>query len=301
MPLSNLPTDLLRTFITVTDLGGYTRAGEALNRTQPAVSLQMKRLEDLVGEKLLVHDGRTVNLTSAGTLLAGFARQILQLNDEAMARFRPQDLNGRLRVGLPTDYAVAYLQNAVTGFVRVNPAVDIEMHCDVSRRLLDDLHADRLDLAVALIDSADARYLVRAWEEQPIWTCASRADFDQAAPVPLVTHPEGCEYRNRMVEALDRTGRSWRIAYSGPGIAGLQDAVVAGLGVSALTRKTLLDGMRTLTAEQGFPPMEKIGIGLFYKHPRQSQAGLKLVDHLISDLDEAADGDFMPASHPAAG
>lgn len=298
---SNLPTDLLRTFITVTDLGGYTRAGEALNRTQPAVSLQMKRLEDLVGEKLLVHDGRTVNLTSAGTLLAGFARQILQLNDEAMARFRPVELAGRLRIGLPTDYAVAYLQNTVTDFVRDNSAVDMEMHCDVSRRLLDDLHADRLDLAVALIDSADARYLVRAWEEQPIWTCAVGADVYATTPVPLVTHPEGCEYRNRMVEALNRACRSWRIAYSGPGIAGLQDAVVSGLGVSALTRKTLLDGMRTLTEEQGFPPMEKIRIGLFYKHPRQSQAGLKLVEHLISGLDEAADGDFMPSVHPAAG
>lgn len=293
----NLPTDLLRTFITVTDLGGYTKAGEVLNRTQPAISLQMKRLEDLLGEKLLVHDGRTVNLTSGGKVLAVFARQILRLNDEAISRFRRTSVDGPLRIGLPTDYAVSFLQNAVTGFVHGNQAVDLEIHCDVSRNLLEDLHADRLDVAVALITGTDDHYLVRAWEEQPIWACAKDSDIHKAQPLPLVSHPDGCEYRNRIVEALNRAGRSWRIAYSSPGITGLQNAVCDGLGVSALTRKTLLEGLRVLTEKDGLPPLAKIRIGLFYKHPRQSSAGLKLVEHMIAGLDEATDGDFMPSQY----
>ncbi len=297
---ANLPTDLLRTFITVADLGGYTRAGEALNRTQPAISLQMKRLEEQLGEKLLVHDGRTVKLTSNGKVLAGFARQILRLNDEAVTRFRRTSVGGPLRIGLPTDYAVSFLQDAVTAFAHDNEAVDVEIHCDVSRKLLDDLHADRLDVAVALIDEANDHYLVRAWQEQPIWACGVNAQVHKANPLPLVTHPEGCEYRNRIVEALNRAGRQWRIAYSSPGITGMQNAVIAGLGVSALTRKTLLDGARILGEADGFPPLEKIRIGLFYKHPRQSSAGLKLVEHLVASLDEAADGDFMPSAHPTA-
>ena len=299
MTAANLPTDLLRTFITVTDLGGYTRAGEALNRTQPAISLQMKRLEELLGEKLLVHDGRGVALTSGGKVLAGFARQILRLNDEAVARFRRTDIDGPLRIGLPTDYAVSFLQSAVTDFVDGNGAVDLEIHCDVSRNLLDDLHSDRLDVAVALIDEANAHYLVRAWEEQPIWVGSTDKKAHKSRALPLVTHPEGCEYRNRIVETLNRCGREWRIAYSSPGITGLQNAVLAGLGVSALTRKTLLDGMRVLTESDGLPQLEKIRIGLFYKHPRQSSAGLSLVEHLIASLDEAADGDFMPSAHPS--
>ncbi len=299
MSATNLPTDLLRTFITVADLGGYTKAGNVLSRTQPAISLQMKRLEDLLGEKLLVHDGRTVHLTSDGKVLAGYARQILRLNDEAVGRFRATSVGGPLRIGLPTDYAVTYLQHAVTRFARDNTAVDLEIRCDVSRTLLDEIATDRLDIAVALINEADDRYLVRAWEEHPVWVSARDIDPRTMTPLPLVTHPEGCEYRNRIVEALNRDEREWRIAYSSPGITGLQNAVAAGLGVSALTRKTTRDDMRVLSGDDGLPPLEKIRIGLFYKHPRQSTAGLKLVEHLIGDLDEAADGDFMPSAHPS--
>lgn len=101
MSTVDLPVNLLRAFITVSDLGGYTKAAKVLHRTQSAISLQMKRLEELLGEKLLVHEGGTVNLTSYGKVLAGFARQILQLNDEAVARYRKTNVRGPLRIGLP--------------------------------------------------------------------------------------------------------------------------------------------------------------------------------------------------------
>jgi DNA-binding transcriptional LysR family regulator len=114
--------------------------------------------------------------------------------------------------------------------------------------------------------------------------------------VPLVTHPEGCEYRRRMTAALTAGGRDWRVAYTTPEIGGLQRAVSAGLGVSALTRKTLLADMRVLTPREGFPAMEPIRIGLFYKHPRLSGAGLMLVDSLIERMDQAAE----PAPSKAA-
>ncbi len=294
----NLPIDLLRTFITVRDLGGYTKAGNALHRTQPAISLQMKRLEALVGCKLLVHDGRTLELTADGRVLAGYARQMLRFNDEAVARFRKREAFGRLRIGLPTDYALAFLQNALTAFIRTHPEIDLEMHCDLSRVLLADLHADRLDLAIALTDAADAHYLSRLWEEQPVWAGVKGGGCHKLDPLPLVSHPEGCSYRNRVVEALKSSGRDWRIAYSSPGITGLQDAVCADLGVSALTRKTLRPEMRVLTEKDGLPPLAKLRIGLFYKHPRLTDAGLLLVEHIIARLDEAADRDFRPLTHP---
>ena len=109
MSVKNLPTELLRSFITVSDLGGYTKAGEVLNRTQPAVSLQMRRLEDLLGTKLFVQQGKQLMLSEAGKQLSVYARQILHINDEAVSRFKPQNVSGRLRVGLPTDFAVSYL------------------------------------------------------------------------------------------------------------------------------------------------------------------------------------------------
>jgi DNA-binding transcriptional LysR family regulator len=292
----NLPTDLLRAFVSVIDLGGYTRAAEALGRTQPAVSLQMKRLEELLDARLITHEGRELKLTEEGEALAVYARQLLRLNDEAVAKLKGRSAKGELRVGLPTDFSVAFLQEAIAGFVRENSKVTMAITCDLSRRLIDLLHADELDIVIALLAQDKNPYLVRSWEETPIWAVARDAALPRQEPVPLVTHPEGCEYRRRMTAALRAEGRDWRIAYTTPEIGGLQRAVSAGIGVTALTRKTLLPDMRALAARDGFPAMEPIRIGLFYKHQRLSGAGLMLVDSLISRMDEAAE----PASAKAS-
>lgn len=285
----NLPTDLLRAFVSVIDLGGYTRAADALGRTQPAVSLQMKRLEELLDARLITHEGRELKLTEAGEVLSVYARQLLRLNDEAVARLMGRSAKGQLRVGLPTDFSVAFLQEAIAGFMREHAKVTMSITCDLSRRLIGMLHADELDIAIALLAQDNNPYLVRSWEEAPIWAAAREASLPRQEPVPLVTHPEGCEYRRRMTAALRAEGRGWRIAYTTPEIGGLQRAVSAGIGVTALTRKTLLPGMRALSARDGFPAMEPIRIGLFYKHQRLSGAGLMLVDSLISRMDEAAE------------
>ena len=284
----NLPTDILRAFITVIDLGGYTRAAEALGRTQPAVSLQMRRLEEMLRVKLIVLAGRELKLTEEGAALAVYARQLLRLNDEAVAHFTGRSSRGILRVGLPTDFAVSFLQEAISDFAAANPKVALEVHCDLSRQLHEWLHANELDLAVALLTHDKNPYLVRSWQEQPIWAAAKAGDAHRRVPVPLVTHPEGCEYRSRMTSALRSAGKEWRVVYTNPGISGLQRAVGSGLGVSALTRKTLLPDMRVLGAREGFPVLEPIRIGLFYKHPRLSDAGLTLVDSLIAQMEEAA-------------
>lgn len=284
----NLPIDVLRAFVTVIDLGGITKAAEALHRSQPAISLQIKRLETLLLKKLIVFDGRQLCLTEDGESLAVYARQLLRLNDEAVSRLSPHTMEGVLRIGLPTDFAVAYLQETISDFCRDNALVTLEITCDLSHRLLEMLHANELDIVVALLSSGRNSYLVRAWEEQPIWAGGRFNDLSAVRPIPLATHPEGCEYRKRMIAALRAAGQEWRIAYTNPEISGLQRAVSAGFGITALTRKTVLPDMMVLTPEQGFPPLEKIGIGLFYKQVRMTKAGFGLISCLISSLDEAA-------------
>ena len=285
----NLPTDTLRAFISIIDLGGFTRAAEALGRTQPAISLQMRRLEEIVGAKLITANGRELTLTEEGEAMALYARQMLRLNDEAVAHFSGRSATGTLRIGLPTDFSVAYLQEVISDFARALPNLNIEVHCDLSRRVLDRLHADDLDIAVGILNPSHNPYLVRSWEERPLWTAAKNAETHRKSPVPLASHPEGCEYRSRMIAALRSIRREWRIVYTNPGINGLQRAVSTGLGVSALTRKTLLPDMQVLGPADGFPAMESIRVGLFYKHPRLSDAGLQLVNSLISHMDEAAE------------
>ena len=266
---TNFQTDLLRTFVSVIDLGAFTKAGDALGRTQPAVSLQVKRLEELVGAPIIRQVGRTLLLTSEGEML----------NRSKIA--------GVIRVGLPNDYAVAFLQGVITEYTRRNPEISLELHCGWSAEILDRLRADELDLAVAMVNNERAQYLSRSWIERPIWAAAETASFDRKKGIPLAAHPEGCAYRARMIQALDAAQIRWRVAYTGSGIGGLQNAVVNGLGASALTRYTMLPGMRVLDEMDGFPSLAEIRVGLFYKHPRMSDASIRLVNHIIARLDEA--------------
>ncbi|WP_025662723.1 LysR substrate-binding domain-containing protein [Rhizobium sp. IBUN] len=285
--ITNFQTDLLRTFVSVVDLGAYTKAADALGRTQPAISLQMRRLEELVGASLLKQVGRALVLTSEGEMLLSYAREILRLNDEAASYFNRSKIAGVLRVGLPNDYAVAFLQGVITEYTSQHPEISLELHCGWSAEILERLNADDLDIVVAMANSEHTQYLSRSWIERPIWAAAENGSLDTVKGIPLAAHPEGCAYRARMIQALDAAKVRWRIAYTGPGIAGLQNAVVNGLGVSALTRYTMLPGMRALTQEDGFPSLAEIRVGLFYKHPRLSDAGIRLVNHVIARLDEA--------------
>lgn len=283
----NFQTDLLRTFVSVIDLGAYTKAGDMLGRTQPAISLQIRRLEELVGAPLIKQMGRSLTLTGEGEMLLSYAREILRLNDEAASYFNRAKLSGVLRVGLPNDYAVAFLQGVITEYTRQHAEISLEIYCGWSAEILDRLRADELDLAIAMVNADRAQYLSRSWIERPIWTAANGVMFDPAAGIPLAAHPEGCAYRARMIQALDAAQIRWRVAYTGPGISGLQNAVINGMGVSALTRYTLLPAMRVLGEDDGFPPLAEIRVGLFYKHPRLSDAGIMLVNHIIARLDEA--------------
>lgn len=294
--ITNLPTDLLRTFITVVELGGHSKAGAVLGRSQPAISLQIRRLEELVRSQLLVQEGRAVLPTSAGEALLSYAREMVRINDEAVRYFHRSDINGVLRIGLPTDYAVASLQNTLTTFQQGHPDVDLEIHCDLSRELHQQLRSDNLDIIVATMHAIRMPYLSRAWVEQPIWAASQTLKLAEDRPVPLGAHLEGCDYRSRMVDALDATERRWRMVYTGPGISGLQSAVLNGLCVTALTKATLLEGMRQLDEEEGFPKLEPLRIGLFYKHPRLSHAGLQLVSDLVASLENVGSGVRMLAN-----
>lgn len=283
--ITNLPTDLLRTFIAVVELGGHSKAGALLGRSQPAISLQIRRLEEIVRAPLLSQEGRTIQPTSTGEALLSYAREMIRINDEAVSYFHRSDKTGVLRIGLPTDYSVAFLQRAITTFSQEHPDVELEIHCDLSRELHQHLRSDDLDIIVAMMPNVRMPYLSRAWAEQPIWAAANGFCNVAHRPLPLGAHPEGCDYRARMIQALDAAERRWRIVYTGPGISGLQNAVLNGLCVTALTKATMLPGMRAIGETEGFPPLEPLRVGLFYKHPRLSVAGLQLVSELVAGLD----------------
>lgn len=293
MPVTNLPTDVLRTFLAVIDLGSFTKAGQLLGRTQPAISLQIRKLEELVGVPLLDARGRTFVLSKDGEALARYARQLLVLNDEVVARLQKRGSEGSLRVGLPTDYAVAFFQKALAHYCQQHPEVQLSIHCDVSERLLAMFADDELDLVIAMYDDQPGPGLIYSWVERPIWTVGTESDADGRNPVPLAVHPDGCHYRARMIRCLDQIGKPWRIIYTSPGISGLQQAVQSGIGITALTRRTLLRGMRVLTEAEGYPPLADIHLGLHFKNTGASTAALMLAKHFMLALHDSGQTDFV--------
>ena len=284
---TNVPTDLLRSFVTVVDLGGFTRAARALGRTQPAISLQIKRLEELLGAKLIETAGRQFVLTDAGVALGPYARQILRLNDDVVAYFSDAAPSGTIRVGVPTDFSHNFLLDSIASFAASYPDVKIDIESMKSQDLRDWLGAEKLDIIAAIVPDGDVPFLVESTMVKPIWALKDDLAIDPKAPVPVLRHPEPCEYGARMNDALRVNGRSWRTMLVSRDVAGLQAAVLAGVGVTALTPMTMLPGMRVASADEGFPPLAPLRIGLFYKHVSLDEAGHGLAGHLLEQIRRA--------------
>lgn len=282
----NLSIELLRAFITVVEVASFTRAAEILHRTQPAISLQVKRLEEAVGYPLIARNGKKIALTERGEALAIHARQILRLNDLAMAEFEQRDPAARLRVGLPVDYAVNTLQVCMTKIVRQFTDTQIEIRCDLSTNLLSAMRNNEIDIAVALFDGDDQQFLFRNWKEQPTWVGANKFEILENSDIPVVAHPFGCVYRDRMAAALKLAGRSWRIAYSSPGIDGVQRAVLDGLGLSCLTASTVQSGMRLFSEQDGLPVLAPLHIGLFARQAHLGAGGYAAIDAIVRTLEQ---------------
>lgn len=297
----NLPTDVLRTFLTIIDLGSFTKAGQLLGRTQPAISLQIRKLEELVGHKLMDTSGRAIILTREGENLARYARQLLVMNDEIVTRFQKKKSTGNLRVGLPTDYAIFFFQKALGNFVKAHPEVQMSIHCEISDVLMPMFARDDLDVILAMYDGQPPPGLIYTWAERPLWAVGEASEAHIKSPVPIAAHPEGCHYRQRMVSGLDQIGKAWRITFCSPGINGIQEAVQSGLGVTALTQRTLQRGMRVLSEKDGFPPLSDIHVGMFFKNTGASTAAMLLVNHIMQALRDSGQTDFLRLEHPGNG
>ncbi len=286
MRVTNLPTDLLRTFVTVIEVQNYTRAADMLGRSQPAISLQIKRLEDLVGYKLITQSGRSMKVSEKGEALAMHARQILRLNDLAVGLFETQPDDETFRIGLPVDYGVMRLQRGITTLQKHNTQLNITIQCDLSQNLLSALLQDEIDFAVAIYDGGDPQFLVRHWQEFPVWVGSPSLRHEDFAEMPLIAHPQGCVYRKRMTDALKLARRNWRIVFSSPNIGAIQQAVKDELGFTCLTNSTLETGMEKITTCESLPELEPLRIGLFYRQTRMGSSGNQVVECITQIIDE---------------
>src|SRR3712207_1513594 len=194
-----LDIDQLRTFVAIADTGSFTRAAEVVHKTQSAVSMQMKRLEERIGKDLFARDGRLSRLTDEGERLLDYARRIVRLNAECIASFADHELAGRVRLGLPDDYADRYLPEILARFARSNPRAEVTVVCEPTPNLLDRIQNGDLDLAI--ITQCDRRgpaEIVRV--EQLLWVTSARCAVHEETPVPLALGRPTCDWRQSACE-----------------------------------------------------------------------------------------------------
>jgi DNA-binding transcriptional LysR family regulator len=251
-----LDLDLLHSFVSVVDAGGFTAAGERVHRSQSTVSQQIRKLEESLECALFVREGRQVSLTEDGERLLGYARRMLALSTEVREAVSGRKRVDVIRLGVPDDFAAETLTAVVAEFARSHPGVRLSVRCDLTAALARAL--ERGDLDVALIKrEPGAGSALAAWPENLHWICDPSLNLEEAGPVPLVAFPQGCIYRNRAIHALEAAGRHWRIAYESPNLTGLQAALKGGLGVALLERRCMVPGLRVVDAAlPGVPPTE---------------------------------------------
>ncbi len=260
MGLINIDIDLLRTFIAINETGSFTQAGERLFRTQSAISLQMKRLEQLVGQPVCER-GKEIKLTPAGEVIRHYATQILRLNDSLLRDIAQPEAPSVIRVGTPDDYAQFILPSLVSSFSRTNHNVELQVVSDLSKNLV--LMADKEELDIALVtwapDILGANDVTKGfrWTEELSWVTAPEASASLREPVPLAVSPQGCHIRELGIGALNAAGRRWRVAVTSNQFGPLRAAILAGEAVGILPTRAIPPDLSRVGDESSLPPLPR--------------------------------------------
>jgi DNA-binding transcriptional LysR family regulator len=262
--MPELDTALLRAFVALAETRSFSRTAERVGRSQSAVSMQIRRLEEILGCALFLRDKRNVGITAEGEALLGDARRILALSDGMVARMRAPEIAGEVRFASPEDFATQYLPEILAAFAARHPQVHLHVTCDLTLKLVESLGRGEQDLIVVKQDPADPYPGGRPlWRERPVFVGRERTGSRLAdGRLPLVLSPAPCVYRRRGVTALDQAGLPWDITYTSPSFAGTVAAVRAGLGVTVLPRTMVPEGLVAMEPGQGWPTLPEVEIAL---------------------------------------
>ena len=278
-----IDTLILKTFVAVAETSSFSRAAEIGGRSQSAVSLQIKKLEEGLKAPLFTRTSREVKLTEQGEIFLGYAHRMIELQWEAFSRLTEPEVRGEITFGVPEDFATHYLPDILAGFTRHHPHVQLHVVCDLTLNLLRDFQKGRLDIALLKRDPERVKGGTRVWREPLVWAAASH--YQLKNPIPLVVSPQPCIYRARAIAALDRVRRPWQIAYSSPSLAGTIAAVKGGLGVTVLPANMIPEGIVPVKSAVRLPKLADSEVALM-KRDKLSPAGNVLAGHIISSFEK---------------
>ncbi len=292
-----LDLDQLQTFVAIADSGSFTRAADEVHRTQSAVSMQMRRLEDRIGRSLFAKDGRTNRLTEDGEKLLAFARRMIRLNRETMAAFDDTSLEGQIRIGTPDDYADRFLPEIMARFARSNPRVEMSVICEPTANLVELLRRNQLDIALVTQSAGTAQSEV-VRREPLLWVSSANHEIHREPVLPLAVGRPTCMWRRAACDALDASDRDYRILFTSWSATVVIAAVLSGLAISVLPECALRPGMRVLGEADGFAPLPDIRIGIM----RGQFAGPSpIVEALARHISESLDNISVPLPEDPAG
>ena len=285
MTAPDLDPDLLKAFLAVAEHRSFTRAADQLNRTQSAVSVQVRRLEERLGTKLFQRNRAGVVLTAAGHELRAYAQRILALHAEAVGALRSRKPEAVIRLGVMDDYGTIVIPPLLASFAREHPTVRVEIETGLTATMPSRL-GEAYDLVIAMHPEGrgDGELLRR---EQAVWAAARTYRAEAQDTLPVALYPPGCLFRQWAAEALDAAGRPWRLAFVSRTLAAVEAIAAEGLAITVVKAGTLPSRLRALS--NGLPPLPAADIHL-HRARNLSQPAALLADHLRLGISE-------PASH----
>lgn len=259
----------LECFLAVTETGSFTRAADKVTRTQSAVSQQIAKLENQVGKSLFIR-GKKLTLTSDGEILLTYARKIVQLNRDAMDRFKQPELQGEVRFGLPEDFASVFLSEVLTEYAALHPRILLNIECDLTLNLFERFKKKEFDLVLIKMNKPeDFPSGMDVWSETLEWVGNPELfELDNDQSVPLVLSPQPCVYRARAINSLEKKNKKWRIVFSSHSYAGTIAAVRAGMGLTVLPRNMIPSYLEIIKKNTNIPNLDDTHISLLKHHDK---------------------------------
>jgi DNA-binding transcriptional LysR family regulator len=277
-----LPMDMLITFLEIVESGSFSHAAKQVNRTQSAVSMQMKRLEEILKKSLFSREGRGSVLTPEGETLAGYARRIVRLNDEAINQLTQPNLSGLVKVGTPDDYATRFLPEILAGFSRIYPNVQVEVSVLSSYKLVHLIEKEKLDLALTTTKEPAFQNSLLLRHEPSVWVISPNHAVEEIRPIPLALFPTpDCLFRIWAIRELEKAGIDYRIAYTSESILGHIAAVSAGLAISVMSESIVPKSLKIITDNTVFPKLPHADIYLHRNQSANNPAIDSLADHIV--------------------
>lgn len=254
-----LDLDQLRSFILIADTGSFTKTAEAVHKTQSAVSMQVRRLEERVGKPLFTRDGRHNRLTDDGKKLLTYARQLIDLNNETIAAFKNQHIHGHIRLGLPDLYGSHLLADILPKFTKSHPFIEVTVICETSHQLIDRIRRGSLDLAL-ITQTADKIRSVKLCTRQLFWVGSAIHDTHLKPVIPLALGSHLSINRKAALETLEAMEKKFRIVLTCDSIRIIQSAVINGVAIACLPEEAITEGMRILNCMNGYNNLPELAL-----------------------------------------